>query len=102
MVEPWQLARNSDPDTSHAAARTAERIVLTAAVLDVVHRCGPSTVCEVAHALGINAWRTSKRMSDLKNDGLVVDTGTRRRGDSGRHQIVWGEPLDKFGGDEPW
>lgn len=97
-VPAWQLARSSDPDTSHAAAHAVHTEAMTAAVLAVVERRGPSTVDEVATELGIDRERLSKRMSDLKNLGQVVDTGSRRVGRAGRWQIVW-RAVDGF--DDP-
>src|SRR4249920_2245228 len=98
-LKPWQrptdprtLARSADPPTSHAAAErldagragTVRRRLLAQFV-----RYPSLTADEATSAAGFDAsdgaW---KRVSDLKNLGLVEATGETRAGSSGRQQQV--------------
>jgi predicted HTH transcriptional regulator len=86
-----QLARNTDPDTSKYAAESAatrakrhKRITLTAIIEN-----GPSTSEEIAAMTSLTHAQAWRRVSDLKNDGKIFDTGVRRRNHSGRMAIVW-------------
>lgn len=88
-LDPRKHARRSDPDTSHDAAavlgpkdRMMRRLLAEFAK-------EPLTAEEASEAAGYTpadgAW---KRVSDLVRAGYVADTGYRRRGHSGRNQIV--------------
>lgn len=99
-MKPWQkpeprtLARATDPDTSHEAAKmlaggagTMRRDLLRVFAME---RVGGYTAEEAADYAGYTpadgAW---KRVSDLLNAKLVqVDVGHERRGRSGRMQRV--------------
>lgn len=85
-----ELARTTDPETSHEAARmlggkagTMRRRLLT------VFLQGSRTAEEAADAAGYTAadgaW---KRVSDLAKASLIVDIGITRPGRSGREQRV--------------
>jgi hypothetical protein len=95
LLKPWQrrnpheLARRTDPATSHAAARalggkagTMRRQLL------VTFSLGEATGEEAAIASGLDRWQASKRTSDLLAAGLIVDTGRTRTGTAGRQQRV--------------
>ena len=86
------VARTTDPDTSHAAGdqlSKSNRETMCGRLLAQI-RLRPLTAEQAAEAAGYapqdGAW---KRVSDLRNAGLVVDSGLRRPGRSGRSQIVW-------------
>lgn len=94
-------ARNTDPDTSHAAAASVTRDTRTEtqrALVRLLRRYGPMTDAELAEryylatkgqpACSPSGLRT--RRSELVRDGFVVDTGKRRTLNSGRKAIVWG------------
>ena len=59
-----------------------------------VYRCiaerGGATCWEVEQALGALHQTISAAISKLSADGVLVDTGERRRTGSGRKAIVWG------------
>lgn len=88
----FPLARNSDPDTSHKAAVRLSAYTMRAKLLDAF-KVADMTAEEAAercnYSAASGAW---KRVSDLKNAGLIIDTGVRRKGRSGREQIVWSCP----------
>jgi hypothetical protein len=94
--KPWQrspheLARLTDPETSHAAAKAlgggAETMRRT--LLSVFAGGGSGlTAEEAAGATGIDPWQASKRVSDLLAAKLIEPTGRTRRGTSGRMQRI--------------
>lgn len=62
------------------------------AVLDVIN-IKPSTLFEIACTLRWPVNRVSGRISELRDAGLIVDTGLRRvNPDSGKRGIIWGTP----------
>lgn len=92
-------ARADDPDTSKAAAASIAPAIPEDCrrVLDVVRaRPGGVTAWEVRCVLsasGVDRDQNcvARRLSDLRDAGLVVDSGTRRPGRSARQLIVWTE-----------
>ena len=89
-------ARNSDPGTSHAAARSVSGTEhVRAAILSILGRYGNLTDEEIALIYGNRAPEVSPsglrtRRAELVARGLVVDTGKRAATVSGRKAIVWG------------
>lgn len=84
-------ARKDDVDTSKIASRLAEPNAVRhkGIVLKVLKERGPMTSQEIAKATGLNYYQCARRVPDLRNDGLVVDTGMRRKNGSGRSATVW-------------
>ena len=97
------LARNTDPDTSHEAARTVRRRLceqVRAGVVRLLEKYGPMTDEDIAEwwtdpgfadvfpVVSSSGLRT--RRAELVTEGRVVETGERRRLTSGRRAIVWG------------
>lgn len=84
-------ARRTDPATSHAAAQSMQDASkgLRAELL-AVYQTHPSglTMEEAAALAGIPTWAASKRISELRAAGQIIDTGTTRKGASGRQQAV--------------
>jgi DNA-binding MarR family transcriptional regulator len=90
------LARRSDPDTSHDAARRIEPAVsslemrVVGALLDQIlhhplpgdHDCPQSglTVPEISAHTGIDKWSISPRMKPLERKGCVRRLSERRNG----------------------
>lgn len=98
------LARSTDPDTSHDAAAIAALSPGTAAVksaiMQLLRENGPRTAFELRalYAEGRREGRSwpdvqpnsiNRRVSDLKNIGLLVDTERRRKTPDFRDAIVW-------------
>jgi hypothetical protein len=90
----------SDPVTSHMAADKSQKTVksVRARVLDILNECGSLAafeVCEVyARRAQVGGWphvtheAPRKRMSDLKKDGLLVETGQTRINREGSPEVV--------------
>ena len=81
-------ARTSDPDTSHAAAKSIDLGAKQRIVLAYV-RSQPKGViaAEVDEWCGNGAW---KRLSELRDAGLIVQTEDRRVNyKTGKSQVVW-------------
>jgi hypothetical protein len=93
FLSPRPHARRTDPATSHDAARSihGSAEALTARLYAVLARRGPMTRSELTAAAGqkLSDYQVSKRVSDLKNAKLIVDTGQTRPGPTGRMQTVW-------------
>lgn len=60
-------------------------------VHSVIRRAGDrgATCADVLRARGGDRANTSRRIADLREAGLVVASGEKRPGPSGRRQIVW-------------
>lgn len=84
-------ARDSDIDTSYWAAESAEEMarVHKAIVLEALKKYGPMTSQEITYVTDLDHAQTWRRVSDLKNAGLIVDTGERRLNSSKRKAAVW-------------
>ena len=95
-------ARNSDPDTSHAAAESisSERIRRSqAAVLSCLKQQGPRhdtlLISDYEAQRAERQWPEQSpsgirtRRSELVDRGFVADSGGRQRLASGRMAIVW-------------
>lgn len=87
-------ARTSDPDTSHAAARSVEGEHANSMENRVLHTIRifanyGITTHELVEATGIPYESVTPRIKPLVQKGLVVDSGERRPGTSKRRCIVW-------------
>lgn len=85
-------ARAVDPETSHeAAASLGDVTELQSRVLESIRGSGETglTAFELAERLGLQLNTVSPRTAPLVRKGLVVDSGKRRRGPSGRKSTVW-------------
>jgi hypothetical protein len=80
------VARNTDPETSHAAAATVDRRGQMALLLRQYADRGPLTDLDAARAAGLHEEAGHKRGSDLRNAGLIAPTGETVVGPSGRRQ----------------
>lgn len=89
--QPHAHRRRSDPDTSREAAHMIESAVdaICGKLLAAFRAHGAMTRNEVARHVALSDYQVSKRLSDLKNAGLLIDSGLRRAGSTGRQQIVW-------------
>ena len=90
-------ARADDIDTSKRAARLAEPNAMRhkVIILEALEKYGPLTSEEISKRTGLSLWQCGRRVPDLRADGFVVDTGFRRRNDSGREAAVWGLVKDQ-------
>ena len=86
---PKALARKTDPETSVLAAESLNTTDLESRVLRVLSKIGEATASELVVATGLE-WNTvSPRLAPLRRKNLIRDSGKRRKGPSGRSQIVW-------------
>jgi len=85
------LSHRDDADTSSEAATSIRESarVLRERIYDLLEGGGPGSAEYVAAELDVTHLQAMKRLSDLKNSGLVVDTGLRAPTRSGRSQIIW-------------
>jgi len=95
---PVAHARNTDPETSHAAARShaPEKLRISQAdVLRLFRRYGPMADGDLLLYADKEGVRQSPsglrtRRKELVVRGRLRDTGQRVRLESGRRSIVWG------------
>ena len=80
------FARNTDPDTSHEAARSVESKLnnLERLVYESIVDMGGATTKEIAAHTGKDRVTVSPRIKPLCNKHLVEDSGARRG-----KSIVW-------------
>ncbi len=92
LFMPWQkpTVRTTDPETSHEAAKTLSgkagtmrRALLQAFLYDSLTAEEAAEICGYTPADG--PW---KRVSDLKDARLIVETGETRKASTGRRQRV--------------
>lgn len=89
----WQpAARKADPETSHAAAsehqETRARDRNTALTIHRAHPAG-LTDFELADLMGRQQTSAGKRRGELRDMGLIEDSGERRPSPSGSSAVVW-------------
>lgn len=89
-LDSGAYARATDPSTSAAAAASVQVPDLEHQVRLALLRCPAGlTSYELADRLGLSVVTVSPRLRPLVGKGLVIDSGERREGDSGRKRIVW-------------
>lgn len=86
-----QLARRSDPITSHEAA---ERVKEFAAghhkmILDCLKEHGPLSPDQIATKIRLDKFQICRRLPELQRAGLAQPNGETRRSASGRNERVW-------------
>ena len=85
-------ARRTDPDTSHAAAAHASLRAGShkATILDTMSQNPhPMTFEQIASLSGLSESQCWKRLSDLRDAQLIVDSGMRVKTKSGTQAIQW-------------
>jgi DNA-binding MarR family transcriptional regulator len=86
-------ARRTDPETAHEAAESISDALpaLEAQVLTALRARGDrgATTHELAEYLQLSLVTVSPRLRPLALKGLVLDSGFKRAGSSGRRSIVW-------------
>jgi len=89
-------ARSTDPSTSHDAAREAESSGRAAGqrliCLGQVLRVPGLTAAEIAVRTGLERHVPSRRLPELREQGLVRNGGERTCGETGRRSMTW-EPV---------
>lgn len=97
--DPHGHHRHGDMDTSEAAAYSIDHHAraLMVKVLRHLQMFGPATQSELAVGMKLRPDQVWRRLSDLKNQGYIEDTGARRLGPTKRFQAVWqptGRPME--------
>jgi hypothetical protein len=82
-------ARSSDTSTAAAASVQPSLGARQAAVLRVIRDGRGATCAEVGLALRLPPNCVSGRITELRLQGRIHDTGQRRAGPSGRMGVVW-------------
>jgi hypothetical protein len=91
----WQApaaARDTDPDTSHAAARRSPSLrARDRREALFAHAAYPAglTDFELGALIGRQQTSAGKRRGELRDAGLIEDAGERRAAPSGASAIVW-------------
>jgi len=89
-------SRAGSPETSPEAAESVAEAARTreAKALVLIRMTGRSgcTADEVADTFEWERYSSRPRLSTLKARGEIVDSGLRRKGASGRNQVVWVVP----------
>lgn len=91
-------ARKTDPETSHqAAARVRPNALNDRNHVLVVHSHHPNGLTDFELAKLCDRQQTSagKRRGELRDSGMIRDTGERRNAPSGSPAIVW--RITEFG-----
>lgn len=89
-LETPAYARNTDPETSHLAAKTVDAETLTNLVLTSLRK-EPATTKQLADKLGIHLVSISPRIAPLVRQCLVVDSGKRFE-----RAIIWEAVNEKI------
>lgn len=88
---PHRMVRVTDPDTSHEMALMADTKTTKARVYQVIKSYGPAGCIMNEVLAAIPEWgygRITPTFARLKEEGFIVDSGERRRAETGRYQIV--------------
>lgn len=90
--EAHTLHRKNDPQTSRKAAQGA--LNFGGAHEHMIHHAladyGPMTASEIAKRTDLNSVQVSRRLSAMKEKGMVDLTGEKRRNAGNRPERVWG------------
>ena len=89
-----------DPSTSERAAASVQTTASKhrSAILSVLyHSPEPLAAEPIADVLSLTTLQVMKRISDLRNDGLVEDSGFEHTNRSGRKAVRWARVTAKTG-----
>jgi predicted ArsR family transcriptional regulator len=84
-------SHSGDIDTSRASAERAESMANRhkARVFSALTKFGPLSSQQIADVTGLEYLQVVRRVSDLRNDGAVIDSGDRLATKAGRMAAVW-------------
>lgn len=91
IIPATRLARTTQPDTAHKAARESSRRGPSqrTRVWEALKHLGNATDYELAQHLGILRSSAAKRRQELQDLGYVEATPHRRPTDTGTDAVVW-------------
>lgn len=89
-------ARATDPETSHIAAASVDRARSQRIVLAALWEVGPMPHHKLAHMLrgAMSESRCRTAVAELRDAGLVRDSGLRTDTPRGRKAVIWEVVLD--------
>jgi predicted ArsR family transcriptional regulator len=84
-------ARTSDPATSHEAAASARELRArhNRVILEALRVHGPMGKDGIAARTGLTGVAVARRMSELRQLRLAVETGRRAKSAAGRPETEW-------------
>lgn len=90
MTEAHMMVRNTDPDTSHAAAESFTPAEMESLVLEAIAKFPNGCIADDIEAMfpHIRSHSITPRFAPLLRNGCIVDTGERRMAKSKRGQRV--------------
>ena len=90
MTDAYMMVRNTDPDTSHAAAESFTPAEMEALVLNAISKFPDGCIADDIEAMfpHIRSHSITPRFAPLLRSGCIVDTGERRMAKSKRGQRV--------------
>jgi len=91
MTEAYKLVRRDDPATSHDAAQQMDATAMESIVADAIwaFRAEGAIADEVCDDLPHHRYNSiTPRFKPLKEKGIIIVDGTRRKAKSGRTQMV--------------
>ena len=91
QLQMFKNVRRDDSDTSFAAAESMDTAAkrYKAIVYRTLLNFGPMTSEEIASRCELDYPQVWRRVSDLRRDKMIHDTGERRKNSSGRKAGVW-------------
>ena len=86
-----QVARNTDPSTSWAAADRAKALAAHHATIIIAALCryGPQGKDGIARITGLDGNQVARRLSELERNHDILLTGRNVRSKSGRAEREW-------------
>jgi len=87
----YKLVRRDDPATSHDAAESIDATAMESVVADAIWGFGAAGAIadQVCNALPHHRYNSvTPRFKALKEKGIIITDGTKRKGASGRSQMV--------------
>ncbi len=82
-------ARGNDPETSHEAAASIAVSPLRKVILSALRKSGGATTLELVALTGVPHVTISPQLRPMARRKMVIDTGEKRVGETGRRSIVW-------------
>ena len=81
-------ARNSDPYTSHLAAKSMNPSAHYALIIDALQIC-PAGKTLIAKRSGLHHGQVARRLTELERNGVIGLTGKTVKSDSNRQEREW-------------
>jgi hypothetical protein len=86
--EPHKQARNSDPFTSHIAAKAMNPSAHYALIIDAL-KISAAGKTLIAKRSGLHHGQVARRLTELERNGIIGLTGKTVKSDSNRQEREW-------------